>query len=648
VAESVSVLLESIPPGSEIADTLTGLSVHFPDGASGWLTTGTLASAPPREWEGGSGFYLSYEGSEPCQVRIPHAPGGYEFLLCYGVPYGGPSEGPAERWFAMPVVDTLTIDEEDWLLFWLSMPPAEGSSCVGGCYYWQIEFPPRSELAASFAQAIATVRGFLGIWSDSLAEAFNTVAGARTPQELPPTFYPDGDYYSGFLRICAGEDLEVEPAARIGLAPSASEAAIAHQVGHYLTHLLVGDDAYFELEERMPTEAGIGAFRDGRRGLPEDYAYYFEYLLTGKITGAGDPSAPAEFFPEGLPAFPAEVDLPSLEGYGVLLMHALTRRDSTMVNLLGDVVTVPIAGLTTTELVAEILSHGAYDMDGFLGVAETYLESIGKAGCLPALAAATGWAYSGWGQVVGRTWGPIAGAEIVSVTEIDGREFYASSPPAVSDSLGWFLIPALFPGTHSLRVRADGDSLDFELYAPWLMDTDNGVWISKLFLWPDLSTLNKITITLGLDFALASEDSTSDASFDVTGTLSCDGDAIFGENHFHTEVPVSFVVGHPDKDWVLDTLSVVYSLDSGDVSEFILRASSYSPEEHSFSMGLAGPLRAEVVGSKLMFFGNLPGVPPDQVQGLFDISMTGPEGHEYSQADLVGNGQTVVVKVHRA
>lgn len=636
VADSASLAI-SLEPGMQITDESTGLTFSFPAGGSGMLTTGRLSEAPERPWTGGAGYYLAYQGEEPVQLRLLDEPDGYLFVLGYGTPSGSRSDGRRACWHALPPVEIEESATARAFIYRIAGPASEGEECQGTSYYWVSRFTAGSDLAVRFSDAVATANEIMAAFDDSLAALFAGIDVARTPAELPATFYPDGYYYSGFTRSCGPWAPATEPMIGIGL--GSSPRRIGHEIGHYLTQLLIGDAAYSEFEEQMIAEPGIGKVFEGRAGLVEDYAHYLDFLLTGDINGANDPDLPGTFFPAG--TAPAQSDVPALEGYGVLLLRALSRVDSTIVNIRGETVKVPPVSLATGDIL-RILSSGISRMDALRERVAAELDARGMAERLAPLAAATGWLPSAQGRVVGRTWRPLEGAQVRAIATADGREFFSSSESATSDDQGWFKLPA-FPGEQILRVTAGADSFDFDFGVPWERATDDAVITDNLFIWPDLTTLSKIQVTIGLRFTIPPEDTLTPPLWEAVGGFTC-GDLLghFEQDHFYVDSYVDF----PDADpvWSLDTLAVRYSLATGDVSELVLRAAHVEEASTLLVTGLPG-LKARVAGSKMMEFAQLKNVSADEVRSLFDLVLTGPEGQVYTEDDLAGDGQIIVLKL---
>ncbi|MBD3236856.1 MAG: hypothetical protein GF330_09140 [Candidatus Eisenbacteria bacterium] len=640
VNESLVVALD-LSAGAAYRDSLTGLTLRFPEGATGVLTTGLLSEAPEPPWDAGRGLFVAYDGERPVQLLQPHAPGGCELLLGYGTPIGSEADPATERWFALPPIDTLRGEAADSLVFRLCAPRTAAGDAEAGPHYWLCEFPAGSDVAAELATSIAEAQALLATWRDSLAAIFAGVPEARTPELLAPRFLPDGDYYRGFYRPGDGTAI---PAARIGLGSGATRGEIAHQIGHYLTHLLVGDAAYREIETHLPAAHGVGSVSETRAALGEDYAHYFAYLLTGAVEGAGDPDAPADFFPGTAPD-PRAVDLPGVDGFGTLLLRVLERTDSTIVNLQGETVRVPVVGLTREAVVAELIAHGEAGIHALRDRIATHLATLGKQDCLAPLASAVGWNGAGWGQIVGRTWGPLEGAEVLAYVSVDGEDYFATADPILTDSLGWFHMPVLFPGPQMLRVVDAPDSQEFALEVPWEHATDFDVSLSKFFLWPDLRTLNGLQLSLHLTFELDAADTSTSAYFGVSGLMHCDGmEGIFVRNGIYVPNPVRFNEDDPEITWVLDTLDISYSLETGEVTDFLIRAQRDVGGLHTLEVRGIGTPQIRIEGARQIRLADLGPASPAEVQALYEVTLTGPAGDVYTDADLIGDGHYVVAK----
>jgi hypothetical protein len=646
--DTTAVTLD-LAPGASYHDAVTGMTLVFPAGASGRLTRGGIVEAPERPWEGGTGLYLSYDGEEPVWVKLPHAEGGCELVLCYTMPFGAWAGGIHERWLALPVADTLRSEAGDSLLVWLGTPESgAGEAGQGGAHHWIYSFAPGSAIADTLASASATARGLITAWLDSLSAPTRQACEARIAGGLAPGFYPDGLYYCGFARPGSGGRL---PAARIGVGTAPTRGIIARELGYYFTHLLMGDDAYAALEAASPLDPGFGRYQFNRAGLINDYAYFHEYLLTGAIEGAGDPAAPATFFePQMATPSPALVDVPALEGYGVLLLHALTRRNIAMVNLAGDPVTIAPVGMSYAELADEIIAAGATNMNELRTAASARLAARGMASRLQILAAATGWAYTASPLVTDTSSVAIAGATALNVLPIDEVPYQSSSMPSFSDAAGRFALHNLFPGESRLRVNVPGDTYDVHVSLDWSRATNSPVSLPRLVAWRNLDVLGKFEIDLDLTF---DPDGAGELPVHrvVADLTLYDTAVVFEPDRIYRESPYTIspcTPGSPKDCWTVDSLRVEYSLETGEVEQ--LRFNLYNGRTDppsALRVRLAGALYASMSGCNKVYFAKFDNARSSDLAGRLDVTARDANGIGYSGADLVDEGNKLELSAYR-
>jgi hypothetical protein len=641
VLRDTSSVVLALAAGERWDDPVTGLRFVFPEGAAGKLTRGRIQDGPARPWADGAGVYVDYAGEGTVRIRIAHEAGGYECLLAYGTPRGSWTDGQRERWFAMPMTPAGRADSLD---AWLATRPRVGSeACEASPYYWLLRFPAGSSRVDSLDASIAVAQGFLAAWLDSLHETQRAVCRQRMSGGLAPRFCPDGSYYSGFFRPCDGA---LEPRPRIGLRPGASAGDIAHQVGHYAAHLLVGDDAYALLERDAGFDPTLGTPRYERRGVIEDYARYHEYLFTGAVTGAGDPAEPATFFaPGGAPPAPEAVDVPSLQGYGVLLLHALGRRDPVMTCLTGETLTVPLAGLDYGTLAEHVLAHGPASTESLRGAAEAYLSSRGMAECLPALTAATGWCYFGEGHVVDRGGHLAEGVEVRNVIRAGDRDYRAPGEPARSDSTGQFTLHRVLSGPSTLRATVAGDSFDTRLTIAWTKRTTTRLQLGTLVAWSDLSSMERLRIRLDLGFATASGDT---LPFEFNQVLA-DTEGVFARNRICLESPFAYACApgaDPATCWVLDSLEIRYDLGTGEVEDLRFRVRNLTDPPTALALRATEPLQASMPNSKRIYFVDRESVPAAVARRGIALELVTPAGERYTEVDLRGERLWLEVRAY--
>jgi hypothetical protein len=640
LGDETAVTLE-LPAGSRWEAPDSSLGFVFPDGAHGTLRYAAIVDGPAPPWSGGFGFRITFTGSEPVALRVPHAAEGLEVLLAYGTPRGSWSGPPSARWFAMP---SATAEASDSLDLQLAVRPRTGSeSCESSLYYWLQRFDPGAPEIDSLNAAVEIARGFLGAWLDSLDQPRRDSVRERLQGEMAPAFYPDGSYYAGFFRRC-GEAPRARP--RIGLRAGATRGEIAHQVGHFVTHLLVGDDGYAALEGEAGLDPTIGASRSNRSGAIEDYARYHEYLFTGAVEGAGDPAAPASFFaPSGAPPSPLTDDIPSLQGYGVLLLHALSRRDPSLTFLTGETRNVPLIGLRYAALGEFVIAPGARSMDELRATAEAYLTSIGRGDALPVLLAATGWCYRGAGGLLDRSGARVPGIALRDIVSVAGHDYAASEMPALTDSAGAYPALTLYGGPSRLRATVASDSFDMPITVTWFKHTPVQIDLSTRVAWPYLDRMERLRINLTLGFATAEGDTLAFAFNQVLA----DSNGVFTPSRIYIDAPFAYPCAgslDPSKCWVLDSLQIRYDLATGTVEDLRFGVQNLSVPPTRFALRLRQPLPAAMEGTKKIQFVNPPGIAAAAAQAAFAVELTEPDGTRHTEADLRGDDLWIEVRAY--
>jgi len=638
VVGSITSVALDLPAGSGWRAPGTSLRFVFPEGAHGTLRYAAILDGPAAPWSGGSGFHLSFTGSEPVALRVPHAAGGLEVLLAYGTPRGSWSAPPTTRWFAMP---NATAGASDSLDLSLAVSPRTGSeACESSLYYWLQRFDPGAPQLDSLNAAVVIAQGFLSAWLDSLDEPRREACRQRMQGEMAPTFCPEASYYAGFLRRCGAAPV-ARP--RIGLRAGATPGEIAHQVGHYVTHLLVGDEGYAELERDTWIDPTIGVARYDRTGAIEDYARYHEYLFIGAVEGAGDPAAPATFFaPQGSPPSPEAVDLPSLQGYGVLLLHALGRSEPTMTWLTGETRSVPLVGLRYAALADFVIAPGARSMNDLRATAEAYLTSIGRADALPVLLAATGWRYRGWGRLVDHGGAHPAGIALRDVVSAGGRDYAAAEAPVLTDSTGAYSGLTLFGGSSRLRATVAGDSFDVATATTWLGSTPQGNDLRTSVAWPYLDRMERLRIRLALRFATTAGDT---LAFLFNQALA-DSNAIFTPSRIRIDAPFAYPCAGVVTCWVLDSLDIRYDLATGTVETLSFGVHELEARPTRFALRLRQALTAVLGGIEEIYLADQRGVPASAAQAAFAMELIEPNGTRHTEADLRGADLWIEVRAY--
>jgi hypothetical protein len=224
-----------------------------------------------------------------------------------------------------------------------------------------------------------------------------------------------------------------------------------------------------------------------RQSLIEEYSHFADFEINGSLTlydlrGLTAVNGILDMMGK---ASPASVDYPSLEGFGGVMLAALTRTGSdTMVYdhfAAGSRTRTPALGVGTTALLGVLTA-------GPLNPEELRQSLQGLAGSEQALAAVlepVGWSYNGLGRVLDDRGQPVVGAEIASVVKVGSAE-YRTTGSTLTSADGRFYLPRIYPGTSTLRLyrpRTGGgtDSINLGPFTiPWTTPTSQAITMADL------------------------------------------------------------------------------------------------------------------------------------------------------------------------
>ncbi len=472
------------PGRATIADSVTGQQFLFPEGGHGTLQIAPIISGPAAPYAG-SGFSVSFDHDVPVAVVVD--PGGSDIVMVmgYGTAPGAYDDipGPGTRWVAMPIVDSL----ESGLAFQLTLPftPTAGSSQSAGApadsingfsQYWISSIPAGSDEATHMIGLELQSQTFVDGVLDRLSPTRQTAARAEVQGRLRAYYAYDGFFYTGFWwRSLGSMGRIIHPTIHLRL--NANAGNVAHETGHYITHVLVGDDVWSTLEGQAPLwDTGHGIRDDvGRNMLLEDYAYFSEWLTVGTVKSY-DLQDPHVIF-GGMS--PLTSDYPGIEGFAAVLLASLKRTTPTVRSLIGGQSTdVPVIGLSDAQ-VYDIIAGGA---TGIEALRERIATAAGsQADKLPAIFQRSGWRYSVKGRLITPEGQPLPGATVSSVSLVGDRVYRGGSSSVPSGSDGRFtIVGEVFPGTSNIRVWNGQDSIDVPITIAWSKPTNVTVDLGDL------------------------------------------------------------------------------------------------------------------------------------------------------------------------
>ncbi|MCA9755546.1 MAG: IPT/TIG domain-containing protein [Candidatus Eisenbacteria bacterium] len=470
---------ETLEAGESLYDDVTQCTFSFPEGKSGSLNVAPILDGPDAPLSG-VGYQIEYEGTEPAILSVGLDGAEHVVLLGYGQVEGCFDDQLAgtARWVGVPpeseqaeALNFLVHPGEGAAVRLAVAPPAPFSK------YWICKITPNSTDAERRInlelQAQTYIDGFLSALSPTMRTAAETEMGSR----LRLRYEWDGDYYTGFWwRSLGSAGRIVRPTVHLKLTSNAG--TVAHEIGHYLTHVIVGDDAQSSLEGQAPLLSGHG-IRDemGRTYMVEDYAYLVQYFLTGGV-GSLDLLDPYTIF-QGFT--PLTRDYPGLEGFPSVMLATLVRSEPQMRDLTsGQMVPVPVVDLPWSDVFA-LYSKRHLGIDALRNEIETALGPDAKK--FGVMLQRSGWSYSVTGRLVDGSGNPQSGYVPRSIKRIDGTVYEGGWTSIPTGADGRFsLVGDVFGGPSELRVVAGSDTAYVAIEIPWTGATSQRVDLGDLLV----------------------------------------------------------------------------------------------------------------------------------------------------------------------
>jgi hypothetical protein len=464
-----------------VHDSITGLDFRIPSGGNGVLTIRTITGGPAAPF-GGTRFTVAYSGIDRVQVVLTHAADDETFLYGYG-PLNAMVNDTVPiplRWVSLLAVDTsvgsLSFDLPLRDTSALGARPVSGTPGTlgwgGVSTYTAVVLNPGAATwpIATLRTAVATV---VQTWLDTLPSSLAPAARAAVAgsHKYSLTFARAGDggcWYQGNYSVLG----LLKARCKMSLSADATLRSAAHEVGHYMNHVLVGNTKFQAIANSLPDQHGIGMLQAGRVYSGEDYAFFSEFFMTGQCGGGLNPESVLGMF--GSPAVnPEVVDVPSLEGFGTMMLAALHRTSTKIPDFFtkGHTSQVPVIGLSFADI-AEIIAKGAVSTEQLRQEITAYLQPLGKAGMLAAAFEPLGWSYNALGLVIDSNGNAVQDVCIASVTYAGGQEYITMQSTPTGDD-GRFYLPRIYPDKSLLRVYIGNDTIDLPQTFPWTTATNS-------------------------------------------------------------------------------------------------------------------------------------------------------------------------------
>jgi len=487
----------------DIDDPISGCTFHFPQGGSGKFRVFSIADGPELGIDTSQPFYVDYLGTGEVEIRIPVDPEERTTLLYYGE------------------IDNAAIHKSDGNIGWWTMleSAVEDSEAVYPLAAFSTKLqkaaaggyqPPNSKVFAinqikagssdwiKQTNQFNTVQQVIDVWLNQLPASISTEARQQIRGDLSYDVRPsDKNYYQAFDNWVVGKNAVFFFQSDAGL------VTIAHEVGHYMNHVMCGYNRYIEIYKLMPAKLwglggsithDLGYYHEGRVYLLEEYAYVSQYLITGEVDRYDLFNvANTNYFSQMFGTKPDRIDYPSQEGFGAGCLISLTRDASKQIIKTFDTTNyptskVPVLNFSLSDALA-VLAQGPRNIDELRQTISTALAGKGpdETKKMSAALEPLGWSYHGKVTIVDQDNKPVKGAAAQSIIKI-GNETYSTRRTLNASDDGICHLYRLYPGTSELRVFynyseqefAHLDSADFAINIDWSKPTNQSIELPQI------------------------------------------------------------------------------------------------------------------------------------------------------------------------
>ncbi len=530
-----SINVSSTQP-TNVTDNKTGVTFNFPNGGNGTLKIASIISGPTVPVAGAKQFRVEYTGSDEIEIKVANQSGVTGTLYYYGS-IGHVCSNKVksqENWW--PVNEM--ADNGTTTTYRLTLP---GTGLSKRSAYTP---PPSNYFAfatiaqgSSDAQLLAgfrqTVDQVLDLWLSNLPDDIRQTMRTRS-NVLGYTIrlVNEGSAYAAGNSILFSNSV-------LYLRRNANLGVIAHEVGHRMTHVLLGYDRHMEIYGLFPADL-LGSQLDHEpgklwtrnAGTLEDYAYFSEYIATGVVSDAYDLSNVARinnFADVSGNASATSLDYAAIESFPTAMLISLMRtRDSVYTYDFRSVgatayqrARVPVVNTNLTGALS-ILARGPQTVEEMRSFIQDFLTDRGGtiSYAMPALFEPLGWSYSGSGKLVDGKNQPIVGAHVQNIYQ-DGSSAsgYRTTLSTQTGSDGSYYLPRIFPGTSILRVFVDKDSTDFPFTVSWPLPTNTPLVIPTFTVDASEPWVDYLTTTTDADAGFTARSSTKSLSLSFTNYM---------------------------------------------------------------------------------------------------------------------------------
>ncbi|MFH1051711.1 MAG: IPT/TIG domain-containing protein [bacterium] len=492
----------------EINDPDINIKLVLPEGGDGELNIAKINSGPEFKIGKQELFYLEYSGEEIIEVYLPYDTNSYNMLYSYRSNTGEIEVGKkVQGWWPVP---DYVINGDSIVFSINAQKPVKNIQKILAyqpppANYYAISAIPDRQSVTELRNIVAQI---IELWLNYLPEDVAKTARQNITSTLAYSIsIADACSYSGGNSMLWNN-------ANFYLRANADLSVIAHEVGHYMTHVLLGFNRYDELQimfrtgrEHQPSDYGTRA-----DGLLEDYAFFSEYLATGYFNSTAFANYDLSNvrginnMADLINSDPQLYDYPSYESFPTTLWIALMRTQNEIycfdnISKVKSKSKVPVISATIQDVIKLIL-RGPRTVDESRTFIQEYLDELGTDQMykLPAMLEPLGWSYNGRGRIVDKNNKPIEKCAVQNISQVGGNykiEEYRTPMSPYTGSDGVFRLFRIYPGSSILRVFYNyeeakyKDSIDFPLNVDWSLKTNETIDLKdfKITLSPKITSI---------------------------------------------------------------------------------------------------------------------------------------------------------------
>lgn len=324
----------------------------------------------------------------------------------------------------------------------------------------------------------------------------------------------------------------------------ATESTAAHEMGHHISHAILGDDQFNALLAQSKGNHDLGLVQSGRN-MVEEWSHFSDYCMNIKIGRTGInkigyiieemnslfKNKQNEKFKGPLDSYnPRTLDWPSIEGFSTGLFSRLHSKETEIEShtKYGEKNDIPVIGLSYNQLY-EILCKKPMNVNDLLKEINNYIKNEEDNKKLTVVMERCGWSYNTKLKILDKSGKPLKNAKVENICKINKDNSFVSDW-SISDDNGFVNLARLFPRASVIRVSYNkngaiyDDIEDFDINIDYTQATNKSVSLNDISVSKTGS--NSGASSLQCDNLLLM--SGNPATFDFTFRLENNPDATVG------------------------------------------------------------------------------------------------------------------------